>query len=243
MSRITLTLSQAAEAVGLPASTLRTKAVQGEIRSWKRGDELLFFQDELDLWYSAMLIDNQKQLEKEQQGEHRRNQPKPVPSLSTLCPKQCVTCALPGTTRASILKALTELAEKSGFLYNPEDFLAEIAKREEAGSTNLGNGIAIPHTITREFGFFEQTFVCIAKLATPSYFNSAPDGSKTELLLLSCSADSGEHLAILCRISAICRETSFVQDVREATTDEEVFQALLAAEEKLEGKTGKKRAR
>ncbi|MBR4674939.1 MAG: PTS sugar transporter subunit IIA [Victivallales bacterium] len=241
MSRTTLTLNQAAEAIGLPASTLRTKAVQGEIRSWQRGEELLFFQDDLDLWYSEMLIGNRKQLEKEQ-AEPRRNQPKTVPSLSELCPRQCVTCALPGTTRASILKALTDLAEKSNYLYDPADFLKEITKREEAGSTNLGNGIAIPHTMTREIGFFEQTFVCIAKLATPSYFNSAPDGSKTELLLLSCSADSGEHLAILCKISAICRETSFVQDVREATTDEEVFQALLAAEEKLEGKPGKKRA-
>ena len=97
--------------------------------------------------------------------------------------------------------------------------------------------------MTREIGFFEQTFVCIAKLAIPSYFNAAPDDSKTEILILSCSADSSEHLNILNKISSLCRCTSFIQDVREATTDEEIYQALLNAENALANPTKKKRDR
>ncbi len=97
--------------------------------------------------------------------------------------------------------------------------------------------------MTREVGFFEQTFICIAKLATPSYFNAAPDDSKTEILILSCSADSSEHLNILNKISSLCRCTSFIEDVREATTDEEIYQALLNAESSLANPSKKKRDR
>ena len=143
----------------------------------------------------------------------------------------------------AVRAAVKDYYDRKGVAYNPEDFRNEITKREEAGSTNMGNGIAIPHTMTRETGFFEQTFVCIAKLAVPSFFNSAPDGSKTELLILSCSTDSNVHLKLLGKISAICRETSFMEDVRDATTDEELFQALLTAEEKLAGNAGKRRGR
>ncbi|MBR4222533.1 MAG: PTS sugar transporter subunit IIA, partial [Victivallales bacterium] len=203
----------------------------------------LFFQDDLDLWFSRMVVGgNTQQLVKAKQ-EHTHHQKDACPSLSALCPRECVTCALPGRTRTTIIKALTELAEKSGYLYNPNDFLNEITKREEAGSTNLGNGIAIPHTMTREVGFFEQTFVCIAKLATPSFFNAAPDGTPTEILILSCSADSSEHLNILNKISSLCRCTSFIEDVREATTDEEIYQALLNAESALANPSKKKHVR
>ena len=243
MPRITLTLSQAADAIGIAPAALKTLAVQGDIPSITRGENLLFFQDDLDLWFSRMVVGgNTQQLDKAKEEQARRHKDA-SPSLSALCPRECVTCALPGRTRATIIKALTELAEQSGFLYNPEDFRNEITKREEAGSTNLGNGIAIPHTMTREVGFFEQTFICIAKLATPAYFNAAPDDSETEILILSCSADSSEHLNILNKISSLCRCTSFIQDVREATTDEEIWQALLNAENALANPSKKKRDR
>jgi mannitol/fructose-specific phosphotransferase system IIA component (Ntr-type) len=243
MPRITLTLSQAADAIGVLPATLKTMAVHGNIPFTTRGDNLLFFQDDIDLWFSQMVVGgDDKQLTQAQQ-ERTHSQKNACPTLSALCPRECVTCALPGRTRATIIKALTELAEQSGFLYNPEDFRNEITKREEAGSTNLGNGIAIPHTMTREVGFFEQTFICIAKLATPAYFNAAPDDSKTEILILSCSADSSEHLNILNKISSLCRCTSFIQDVREATTNEEIYQALLNAENTLANPSKKKRDR
>lgn len=243
MPRITLTLSQAADAIGVAPTVLKTMAVHGDIPFTNRGENMVFFQDDIDLWFSRMVVEGETQQLNKTTEVSSRHQKDASPSLSALCPRECVACALPGRTRATIIKALTELAEKSGFLYNPNDFRDEITKREEAGSTNLGNGIAIPHTLTREVGFFEQSFICIAKLATPAYFNAAPDDSKTEILILSCSADSSEHLNILNKISSICRCTTFIQDVREATTDEEIYQALLNAENALANPSKKKRAR
>ena len=223
-----LSLEDAALKMGVSTTTLKSMAVQGEISYKERGGSFVFLQDDIDLWLSESVIDYKKG------RRNRRYWKAPAKLLSELCPRECVCCNLPGTSRTSIIDALTELADRSGFLYDPEDFRKEITKREELGTTNLGKGIAIPHTLVREEGFFSDSFICLAKLAKPSFFNSAPDGSITELLILSCCQDSDEHLNILMQISDICRLTHFMDDVRAAESDDELFEALLKAEKEVE---------
>ena len=223
-----LTLEDAAHKMGVSTTTLKSMAVQGEIECKERGGSFVFLQEVVDFWCSKHVIEDDKGKRK------RRNRKVPAKLLSDLCPKECVCCNLPGTSRASIIDALTELADQSGFLYNPDDFRDAIAKREDLGTTNLGKGIAIPHTLVRGEGFFSDSFICLARLAQPSYFNSAPDGSITELLILSCCLDSDEHLNILMQISDICRLTHFMDDVRAAENDDELFEALVKAEVEVE---------
>ena len=227
-----INLQKAAEKTGMAPGDLRAIALQGDIPCFQRAEGMLFLEDDLDLWISKNIVSGKDARKTRRQHASPGNAPKGLP-LSELCPRQCITCSLPGSSRATIIRAITDLADKSGFLYDPEDLRREITRREEAGSTNIGNGIAIPHTMVREEGYFSETFICIAKLARPSYFNSAPDGSITELLILSCCQDSAEHLNILARLSDICRLTDFMEDVREAETDEGIYEALVKAEEQV----------
>ncbi len=219
MSRSLLNIREAASILSIGEGELRTLAVQGDIPCRLRGNAFFFEQEDLDLWKSNQIID----------GEDDDDM-WDIPLLSELLPRECISVNLPGTSRASIINALTQLADKSGFLYDPTDFRDEITRREEAGSTNIGGGIAIPHTLTREDGYFSEAFICLAKLAKPAYFNSAPDGSPTELIILSCCHDSKMHLGMLKRISDICRKGTFMEAVREAETEEELLEALLDAE-------------
>lgn len=219
MSRGLLNIKQAAASLSIKEGDLRTMAVQGDIPCTERGGAFFFDQEDLDFWKSAQIID----------GAYSEDAAF-SPVISELIPPECVCASLAGTSRSTIIKALTELADKSGLLFDPADFRDEISRREEAGSTNIGNGIAIPHTLMRDDGYFSDTFICLAKLAKPSFFNSAPDGSPTELLIMSCCSDSRTHLAILGRLSEICRKQSFMDEVRAAETDEELLQALINAE-------------
>ena len=219
-----LTMEDAARSMGMAPTTLKSMAVQGEMPYKERCGKFVFLQDDVDLWLSQHVV----------KGDMKNLERAPARRLSELCPKECVCCDLPGTSQSSIIKSLTELADRSGFLYDPEDFRREIMRREELGTTNLGCGIAIPHTLVREEGFFSNSFICLARLARPSYFNSAPDGSKTELLILSCCQDSTEHLHILMQISDICRFTSFMDDVRAANDNDELYDALIKAEQAVE---------
>ncbi len=225
-----LSIERAAKAMGIAPTRLKSLAVQGEISYQERSGKFVFLQDDVDLWVSQHIVDGDT--EKLTLGTSDK-------LLSDFCPRECVCCNLPGTSRASIIEELTKLADKSGLLYDPEDLRREITRREDCGTTNLGCGIAIPHTLVREDGFFSSSFVCIARLARPAYFNSAPDGSITELLILSCCQDSNEHLCILKQISDICRLTNFMDDVRAAADDDELYEALVKAEEAVKRAKGR----
>ena len=219
-----ISIDAAANLMGISTTKLKAMAVQGEIAYKERSGKFVFLQDDVDFWLSEHVIT----------GDTRNLGRSSAKRLSELCPRECVCCDLPGTSQSSIIKALTDLADGSGLLFDPEDFRREIMRREELGTTNLGCGIAIPHTLVREEGFFASSFICLARLARPSYFNSAPDGSKTELLILSCCLDSTEHLNILMQISDICRLTRFMDDVRAANDDDELYEALVKAEKEVE---------
>ena len=219
MPRGLLNLKSASELLSISEGELRTMAVHGEIDCILKGDNYFFEQEKLDLWKSGQIIENRKP------DKSKASSPEPLP-----IPDECVCASLPGSSRSGIIKGLTNLAEKSGFLYDPEDFRKEIERREEAGSTNMGGGIAIPHLLTREEGYFSEAFVCVAKLAHPAFFNSAPDGSPTELLILSCCNDSSKHIDMLKRISHVCASKNFMENVRNAETDEELLQVFRDAE-------------
>ncbi|MBR0459757.1 MAG: PTS sugar transporter subunit IIA [Victivallales bacterium] len=226
MNRKLLTLEEAAASLKMEPGELRSLAVQGELPSTSRGDALLFFQEDLDFWYSQRVITDTKR------HEMRREKT----SLDELCPDGCIADALPGTSRSSIVKALVSLAENSGFLYDPADLEAEILRREEMDTTNIGMGVAIPHTLVRDEGYFSDSFLCIARLARPAFFNSAPDGKPTSLLILSCLLDSELHLAVLARIAALCRDTDFIQRIHEAEDPEQMREVLRQCEELLDKK-------
>lgn len=226
-----LNLTQAAEFLRLSEGELRALAVQGEIPCEKRGEQMMFKSEELDLWYSRHVIE--AGASPDARPVKPLKQRRVFRTLSELCPRECVCASLRGTTRASIIRELTQLADQSGLLYDPNDLREEIERREELGSTNIGGGIAIPHALVRDEGFFSDSFVCLAKLEKPSFFNSACDGLPTELLILSCSADSEEHLHILRLISNLCRQTRFSSRVREAESDDELYEALILSEQEL----------
>ena len=228
MSYSLLTLAQAAQLLKMTQGELRSLAVQGELPCEQRGEQMMFRQEDLDLWTSRRIIEQPQNIDNAPLPPQKQR--RQFSKLSELCPIECISAALEGTTRASIIRELTKLADNSGFLYDPNDLRDAITKREEQGSTNVGNGIAIPHPLIREETVFSQSFVCIAKLAKPSFFNSAFDGLPTEILILACSADSEEHLHILRQISLLCRNSTFIESVKNAHTAAEIHDALLQAE-------------
>jgi len=236
MSRRQLTLQQAAESLGIEPGQLKTLVVHGEIFAEERRGTYVFQQEDLDLWYSKRLIHGETGTKKGRWPVRESPATSAAISLVDLCPPECISANLPGISRNAIIRALTELADQSGFLYDPEDLCREITRREELGSTNVGNGIAIPHTLTRDEGYFSESFICLARLAKPSYFNTAPDDTATDILILSCALTSEEHLAILARIGRLCRETPFAEAVRAAENAQEIREALCQSEAQLDGR-------
>lgn len=127
-------------------------------------------------------------------------------------------------SKEDALKQAITLMEKNGNLNDAELFLKEVLKREEEGSTGIGDGVAIPHSKTRAVSKAGLVFV---RFPDGVEFD-ALDGEKVKLLFLIAVPDLANemHLEILSQLSMLLMDASFVASLEQAKTSEEVFSII-----------------
>ena len=107
----------------------------------------------------------------------------------------------------------------------PERGLAELAKREELGSTGMGGGVAIPHA---RFNQVAKPFGMLARLRKPLDFD-AVDGEPVDivfLLLLPEAAAAGDQLGALALIARKLRNSKITAALRDARDSADLYRAL-----------------
>jgi PTS system nitrogen regulatory IIA component len=116
----------------------------------------------------------------------------------------------------------TQAASEVGL--DPDEVATQIARREELGSTGVGNGVALPHArvpgLKAPFGLF-------ARLRHAIDFE-AIDGQPVDivfLVLLPQTAD-GERLNALACVARTLREPEALRHVRRATDRESLFHSI-----------------
>ena len=116
----------------------------------------------------------------------------------------------------------TEAAAEAGLA--ADEVVREIAKREELGSTGVGNGVALPHarlpSLTTPFALF-------ARLRHGIDFD-AIDGEPVDivvLLLIPEAGDSTKGNALACVARAL-RDTETLRKVRSAPDREALFSVI-----------------
>ena len=126
-------------------------------------------------------------------------------------------------------KLLVELANKAGSQLRlpPHIILTELSKREELGSTGLGDGVAIPHA---RFNQIDKAFGMLFRLRQPIDFD-ALDGKPIDIvfLLLLPESPKGEQLSALACVARKLRKPAVTTALRKATDAGETFR-LLASE-------------
>ena len=123
-------------------------------------------------------------------------------------------------------KLLFELANKAGArLRLPTNhILAELSKREELGSTGLGDGVAIPHA---RFPEIDKPFGVLFRLRQPIEFD-ALDGKPIDVvfLLLLPEIAKGEQLSALACVARKLRKPAVTAALRKATDAAETFRIV-----------------
>jgi len=126
-------------------------------------------------------------------------------------------------------KLLVELANKAGsrLPLPPNAILTELSKREELGSTGLGDGVAIPHA---RFNQIDKPFGMLLRLRQPIEFG-ALDGKPIDIvfLLLLPESTKGEQLSALACVARKLRKPAVTAALRKATDAAETF-LILASE-------------
>lgn len=104
------------------------------------------------------------------------------------------------------------------------DVSKQIAKREELGSTGVGNGVALPHARLKGL---KSPFGLLARLYHGIDFEAIDDQPVdiVFLLLLPGTPDEAQLFALACAARAL-RAPEVLERVRSATNRETVFRAL-----------------
>ena len=218
-----LTLDESAALLGLESKELKALATSGELPCIWQGTRMMFEYDELDTWYSSRLVRHLP--------IHYAEYAQPVPKemrLADYCRLETMEPALSGKTKPAILRSLTQLAERSGLLYDPDEFLENLRRREECSSTAMAEGIALVHPKERDEFLCEGPFLAVGRSVVPVFFGEE-NGVPTDLFFLLCSADSEEHLHMLAKLCQVIADGKILEALRTSETPEEmlaVFQGL-----------------
>ena len=117
---------------------------------------------------------------------------------------------------------------KNGNLTDKEKYTQVVLKREEEGSTGIGEGIAIPHGKTDAVS---RPGLSAMVINNGVEFDSL-DGKPAKLLFLIAAPNTKDnvHLDVLSRLSTLLMDTEFRKSLMEAKTPEEFLRCIDIAE-------------
>lgn len=201
----------------------------------RHGGRLVFRKVEIDSWASPRILGlNSRRLAAFHQKSSAGAKPTlPYePILPQLIQPSFINPALPAKTKASVLREMVNLAEKTGRVWDRESLLEGLEAREELCSTGLPGGLALLHTRQPEAYLFESVFVVLGRTVQQIPFG-ASDGRATDLFFLVACPDGGLHLLVLARLCLLAQKTNMLELLRCAVTSEEMHAALLESEQQL----------
>ena len=232
MSHEMMDIRQAARHLHIDENELRHFAQREEVPSVKRGDAFFFEHRLLDEWAQRRMIELAP---KKLTGEHRLDMDERRRALgedmlvSRLLVPEAVYPALTAKNRGGVLRDMTDLAESTGLVYDPEQLFRELTAREDAGSTAVGGGAAFLHARFHDPYLVQESFLALGRTLRPVFFGSQ-DGQGTDIFFLICCTDHAQHLHVLARLCLLAHGTHLLQDLRDAPDAETMCAIFEAAE-------------
>ena len=138
--------------------------------------------------------------------------------------------ALTAKTKASVLRQMAALAEKTGRVCDPAALLQGLEAREELCSTGIPGGLALLHSRNPESYLFETAFLALGRTIQQIPFG-APDGQPTNLFFLIGCPDDRMHLHTLARLCLMAQKTDLLAELRQAVDADAMCDCIIAAEQ------------
>lgn len=228
-----LNLKQAAEHVHMDANELRHVAQRGEIASNQHGGDYWFEHRTLDEWAQRNLLAASAREQVRQHKvmlEENRRQNMSDWRIWSLFKEDGIVLGVPGKAKAGILRDMTDIADATGLVYDPDALFKELVAREEIASTAVGEGAAFLHPRFHDPYIFQETFIAYGRSERPIFFG-ATDGQATRHFFLICSTDHEMHLHILARLAVMTHSTDLLEQLDAAENVEGVIETIRKTEE------------
>lgn len=143
--------------------------------------------------------------------------------ISDLLKKTSVRTGSKLSTKEEAIELLIDLHEEAGHLNDREEYKKGILKREKAGTTAIGDGIAIPHAKSDAV-----KTVGLAAVTVPEGVDyQAPDGKLSRLIFMIAAPADGElHMEVLSRLMTLLMDEELRKELIDAASAEEFIDAI-----------------
>jgi len=228
-------LNEAAIYLHLARTDLQTMVQRREIPVETQGNRLVFRKKDIDAWASQRILGlSHKRLTTyhKQTSALTRDRSHQSLSVAALVHPEAIEPALTSKTKSSVLRDMVALADRTGLVCNPRDFLQSLVERERLCSTALSDGIALLHPRNHDPYMVVNSFISIGRAIHPVPFG-APDGKRTDLFFLIGCQDDRLHLHVLARLCMLCARTALLDQLRDAADSAAMFEAIARAEAEI----------
>jgi PTS system nitrogen regulatory IIA component len=207
-----LTVQQAAKFLDVPERQIYLWLDEGEIPFSRDKGRIRFNQTELLEWATARGVRPSHPV----QADETRG-----PSLANALLLGGIHEGLAAPDRAAAIRAAVErLPLRPG--EDPDMLVEVMLAREAAGSTAVGDGIAIPHVRAPIVQNGVESAIALCTLAQPIDFG-ARDGKPVHTLFLLVTPTVGIHLQMLARLAAALHDPEFKSAVLRRAPAEEIL--------------------
>ena len=151
--------------------------------------------------------------------------------LTEILKPQNIKVPLVATAKSDAIGELVQLLADNNEVNDAKKVLDAVLEREATRTTGIGNGLAIPHG---KCTGTDHLVMAIGKPAAPIDFQSIDGRPVTVIWMLTSPPDkTGPHIHALARISRLMTIDRFRQSLNEATTPQDIFDAIVAQEAAL----------
>jgi len=153
-------------------------------------------------------------------------------SLAALLDEAAIDLQFAAKTKASVLREMPKLAEKTGKLWDADQMAEALREREEMASTALDVGAAILHPRRPQADILAEDFLALGISPRGVPFGGGFDNLTDVFFLLCCQTDAS-YLRALGRLARVLRQPGFLDSLRQCADAYEVKKLIVATEQEL----------
>ena len=137
-------------------------------------------------------------------------------------------------SKDEVINYLSDLLDKAGHLHDKSEYIQSVYEREQLGPTYMGNFIAIPHG---KCAAVKKAGVAFGRSEQGFKYETDLGGGLVKLVFLlaipnQMTADA--YMAVLARLARLLVHAEFRDDLYEACSYQDIFNAIQTGEKLLE---------
>jgi fructose-specific phosphotransferase system IIA component len=126
-------------------------------------------------------------------------------------------------TKEELFDRMADRAQRAGFIADKAAFERDLWEREEAGSTGLANGVAIPHSRSGSAG---RMVILVARLSEPVPYESLDNQPIRLVFMIAASQDDDAYLRILSLLAKSINSPGVTERLLAAPTTHDLYDLL-----------------